>query len=149
MTKATVTVSFVNQPKEGKKQGSIKTKDNALYGVFENMLGQFQPGSTYEIEYDSREWQGKTFHTVKSAKQVAAATNGAAPAAGGRYDNVTAERIYVCGLLNAFASGGQLAIDKQQIRDATNIIRAVWQETFGGVMPKPTAKEEMDDEIPF
>jgi hypothetical protein len=69
--KAIINVKYVNQPKEGKKQGSIKTDDGRFFGVYPELLGSFSAG-TYEIEFKSRDFNGKTYHTVTSAKPVAA-----------------------------------------------------------------------------
>ena len=78
----TIKVQFVNQPKEGKKKGSIKTEDGRYFDVWPNMLSQFSRGESYEITTESREWQGKQYYTIKTAAQVhgngssAPATNG-------------------------------------------------------------------------
>src|SRR5437016_10598295 len=66
MPKETVTIAYVNQPKEGKKMGSIKTTNGQYFNVYLDKLGLFGVGQTYEIEYGSREFQGKMYHNVKS-----------------------------------------------------------------------------------
>lgn len=71
-----ITVSFVNPPREGKKQWTIKTKDNRIFGVNAGEQEQFTAGQTYEIETTSREFNGKTYHTITSAKTVSSQTTG-------------------------------------------------------------------------
>jgi hypothetical protein len=77
MNTKTVKVKYVNQPKEGRKTGSIKTADGEYFDVWPDQLPKFKQGSSYEVEYASREYNGKTYHTVKSI------VNGANGAAGG------------------------------------------------------------------
>lgn len=51
MPRATVTVEYVNEPKPGKKKGSIKTKELGYIGVWPDKLPQFTKGMIYEIQY--------------------------------------------------------------------------------------------------
>lgn len=68
--KETITVQYVNPPKEGKKQGSVKTSDGRFFGVYPELLSAFPSAGTYEIEFKSRDFNGKQYHTVTSAKPV-------------------------------------------------------------------------------
>lgn len=72
MPEAVVVAQYVNQPQAGKKHGSIKTPEGQYYGVPPAMLGLFKPDGTYKIFYESREFQGKTYHTVKTVSEVMA-----------------------------------------------------------------------------
>lgn len=65
MPTATIEVQFVNPPKPGKKQGSVKTVSGEYYGVDPTQLGQFQPGSTYTIEYETRVFNGKEYRNFR------------------------------------------------------------------------------------
>jgi hypothetical protein len=68
-----IKVAFVNQPKTPQaKSGSIKTEDGRYLGVFANKLSQFAVGGSYEIETKAREYNGKTYHDITSAKPVSA-----------------------------------------------------------------------------
>lgn len=51
MPTETVTVAFVNEPKAGKKFGSIKTDAGVYYSVKPSELPLFKPGGTYEIQF--------------------------------------------------------------------------------------------------
>ncbi len=50
MATKTVKVQYVNQPKEGKRFGSIKAEDGTYYGCKPEMLSQLSRGGSYEIE---------------------------------------------------------------------------------------------------
>jgi hypothetical protein len=156
MNTATVTVAYVNQPAEGKKQGNIKTDSGDYYGVPPAMLGQFSKGGKYEIAYESREYNGKTYHTVKTVK----ALGGAAPSSGGGGDDsAKSENIFVCGAVNALLSGMTPAdVTPESIALLTNNLRMGWRRGLvpvskpvsSGMAQKPAEPNaDMDDEIPF
>ena len=150
MPSAVVKILFVNQPQSGKVNGSIKVEDGTYYGVKPAMLGLFQPGNTYEIQYESSDFKGKTYHKVISVKPAAAA---AAPQASGgstkgyQTDDKTAERIFVCGAINAAISSGQLVIQTTEIVQAVNSLRAAWELTLG--KKQTELEKDIQDGIPY
>jgi hypothetical protein len=136
-----VTISFVNQPKQpGGKKGTIKTKDNEIYGVWADKLANFQPGKTYEIKFEESEYNGKTYRTVtnwteKTAEQPPAG-NGSGNGNGGQQyyrptSPVDAERMFVTSLVNAGVQAGKVNFSGVEIAAAVNAAREAWQQTFG------------------
>lgn len=178
MATATVTVQYVNQPKEGQRKGSIKTTDGSYYGVWPDKLGLFTKGGTYQIEFtETVSDSGKVFRDFK--QMVGAPTQGgySGPRRGSNGGNYRptapqdAERMFVCSILNAFAqSDTDVRLDEGLV-DHVNTLRHVWQETFGQdvvgetrqesaarivqqpARPTPMAsrgqRDDMDDEIPY
>lgn len=148
MPSAIVKVTYVNQPQANKVNGSIKVEDGTYYGVKPGMLGLFQPNNTYEIQYESSDFKGKTYHKVISVKPAPAANDGVAPAkVGYKTDDVTAERIFVCGIVNAALTSSQIAPQTTDLVQVVNSAREAWRQTLG---KKQTAsEEEMGDQIPF
>lgn len=135
MNTATVTVAFVNPPKGTAKKGTIKGKDGAIYGVWADKLNQFQPGKTYQIEYETSEYQGKNYTTVKKwteaqAQQSAPAANGNG-GGNGHSNPAKDEMIFVCGALNNVLSAGQIKPSQVEMTAFVNAARATWRETFG------------------
>ncbi len=133
----TVQVKFVNAPKPGKKMGNIKLADNSIIYFYPDKH-TFAAGS-YQVETEMQTWGDKTVEVVKS---VQAASSG-----GGKYgttDLTTAERIYVCGILNAWVRRPDAEVTVNALVAVTNAAREAWGETFG---EKP--KDEMDESIPF
>lgn len=145
--KANIQVKFVNEPREGRKNGTIKTEDDELYGVPPQKLGMFQPGGRYQIEYSTRSWKGQDYKTVISANLLAPpSTNSGGGGKYGRTDDATAERIFVCGALNAAIQGGHVELSSATLGNVVNMLRQVWSETFG----VPQKNADMDgDQIPF
>jgi hypothetical protein len=77
---ATVTVQYVNLPKQGRKSGSIKDVDGQFFGVWPTMLAQFQEGETYEIEYTEKTVNGVVYRDVKAVHPAVDAEQFRAPA---------------------------------------------------------------------
>jgi hypothetical protein len=135
MPSGTITVKYVNQPKAGKKKGTIKSADGQMFGVWANQLSEFTPDMIYEIEYSEEAWNGQTYRTISKAtpKATAPASNGN----GAKYNTyretspTDAERMFVCSLLNAAISAGKLPLTRDSIIDAVNNTRAAWMNTFG------------------
>lgn len=156
---ATITakVSFINQPKPGKKKGSIKTDSNLLIGCWPDKLALFQAGGTYEIEYSEQTVNGVTYKNVEKAKQVAAPTPATNGAAGGGYntyrqtDPLDAERMFVTAVVRAAIQAGVLPIEATNLANAVNECRRAWNATFGAKQAAitKTSNPDMEDSIPF
>lgn len=157
MSTATVTPDFVNQPRKNPKFGSIKVGDT-YYSVPVSMLSQFQPKQPYIITYETSD---AGYHNVKTVKPAGGSAS-LSTIQGGKYgatDDVTAERIFCCGALNAFITAGKIEPSAEAVRKATDALRTAWRQTFGAPAAKATSApaqtqvvqpdEPMDDEIPF
>ena len=137
-----VTVSFVNQPKQaGGKKGTIKTKDNEIYGVWADKLANFQQGKTYEIKYEESEYNGKQYKTVTNWIEQTAppAGNGAGSQTNGNGSAYTAkdEQIFVCGALNNALAAGRVEATTVAMMAFVNAARETWRGTFGQVEQDP------------
>ena len=70
----TISIKYVNPPKEGKRYGTVKTDDNKLYG--------YDPAKVVprvgqaEVTITSREYNGTTYHSIADYKPVSAAVAG-------------------------------------------------------------------------
>lgn len=187
MTTTTVTVAYVNAPRPNKKKGTIKVDDGSYYLAFPNILSQFREGGKYEITYETSEYQGRMYRTVQTVKALDGSSNVSAPQvfqapepamSGARYGNAddkTAERIFVCGALNAAITSKAIELNIASLTQLVTILRTVWKATFGdnsavaaagrqgAVMAQPQAapapgamtprvvvnNDDMNDEIPF
>jgi hypothetical protein len=137
MPKMTMTVKYVNQPKEGKTRGSIKGTDESFLGCPQNKLDLFAPGKTYDIEFtENGEWK-----TVTSAKEIVAdkpspAATAASPTpAGNGYYRPTAPadslRMFVCANLTAMIRAGKVENTKEDLWATTQRLKAIYDHTFG------------------
>lgn len=143
MPSLTMTVKYVNPPTQGKRRGTIKGADNQYLGVFGDKIHLFQAGQTYEIEYtESTSTDGVTYRNVVTASQVMPA-QASKPVAdvpvrnngGGNTYRETcakdAERMFVCGALNAALHSSQVQPTRQSVGVFVNVLRGVWRDSFG------------------
>lgn len=157
----TITPQYIDPPKAGKKQWSVKDQTGQYYGAFADVANQMKVGGTYEITTESRVFNGVTYHTIKTVKQVSApAPNGAGT--GGSYntyrktDPVDAERMMVTALVKAAVQAGTVAVEANNLANAINQVRQAWNMTYGAgasrqaqQQPRPTPSQDMNDEIGF
>lgn len=145
----TVQVQYVNPPKPGKKMGSIKTADGRYMGVWPDKLTRFQQGGTYTIKTETQGDFTKVVDVVTDGGgQEQQAPQQQRPA-GRPTDDATAERIYVCGIVNAAVSNG-VEPTTASLVEITKAAREAYRQTFGGQAAAGGSGAPMpNDSIPF
>lgn len=147
MGTATITVKYVNPPAAGKQKGSVKTADGQYFDVWADKIPNFQPNGVYDITYESREYNGRTYHTIKTANP-----KGSAPAPSGGFQRSgrnsyketsarDAERMFVCSILKSFVEAGKVQINPNELLHAVNMLRSIWDETFGADDEQPAPQQ--------
>lgn len=150
MTQTEVTVAYVNAPRGRAKSGSIKDSAGNYYGIkWPDWQNEFVPGNSYKIEYE----QNGQFKNITRYKLIGANLHKPAVAHGGG-DPDLAERIFVCGAVNATMGNPNVHPNSQEwdTRGCINLVnhwRKVWANTFGGKAVETQVKDDMNDEIPF
>jgi len=158
MSQAQITVAGITPPGIGKKQGKIQDSVGNSWNVWGDKLQNYRMGVTYDITYDTNEFNGKTFNVIKTANpanpNAQAGQVAAAPQAQQRAAQAMAapsardEMIFVCGIINnalANANVSPFELTPTELIDMTNKARQVWRNTLGKVQ----AADDMGDEIPF
>ena len=141
MTTAKITVEFVNEPKPGKKMGSIKTKELGHIWCWPNQLDIFKQGHHYDIEYTIN-GDFKTFKSMAAPQEqheekhdfpehelLPARTKSPIPAS--PTDTTLQEHIFVCGIVNNWVSRENSDVTEAKLIALTNTARNVWGLTFG------------------
>ena len=159
---ATIVATKVFPPKPGKKRYTIVSSDEKLWGAMPDVASKFKEGGTYNIFYKEDHFGGKTYHVIEGATEAAGSApkpSVATPAAAntGKYgakDDETAERIFVCGALNATMGNPNFTPTELTGESLTNLVRrlrGVWADTFGSpaVKPEKSKNDDMNDDIPF
>ena len=159
MPTAEITVKYCNPKQANKKNASVKTDDGQMYFVTPEMFGQFEVGGKYSVEYKVSEFKGVENRYIEKADKVSGGSpanhapnpnvhNSMTKAKYGTVDMETAERIFVCGAMNALVGNQNIdprGLTKEHLIAEVNKLRAVWANTFAN----PQKDEEIDDEIPF
>lgn len=123
---------------------SIKGKDGNYYGVKEAVANTLSVGQVITADVATKEKDGKTYRDI--IKIHDAGPSGNPPAASaptqstahapryGNTDESTAERIFVCGFVNAvspkiYEKLGN--VNSEQLTALVQVARVTWAETFG------------------
>ena len=138
---AEVTIQYVNDPKPGKKMGSIKTAELGYFGVFPNMLRQFSTNEVCRVEYESNGDFKKV--TKKLASAVREPTKQVRP----RSDPAESEQIFAVALTKEFIARGDVTCDSDSLTRVVNTCREVYRKTFGGA--EAQRRDDMSDSIPY
>ena len=67
MQTATVEVTFVKEPAQGKQYGSIKGADNVWWPVKQDRIREFEAGNAYELAYTESD---KGFKNIIGVKKI-------------------------------------------------------------------------------
>lgn len=154
MTTLNFTIANLYDPKPGKKVGSIKTQTGEWISYWPSDKGQFQEGASYSALCDARDWEGKTYYTVKSpgkggniqmqgqAPQTPQAASPNQPAQTGSKDDMITRIAIAKSCIEAHesmqaADAWYAWVMRQEIPTVTPVANA------GG------ASSDLDDEIPF
>lgn len=171
MESVVITVQAVTQPQPGKKRGRIQATNGQLFQADPSFLGQVALGRNYDVSFETQNFNGTNFRVVKgivataapatTAPSYASASTGGGVGipSGGRYgstDLSTAERIFVCGALNAMLGNPNVTpvnMSQTEIMHLVTNLRGAWASTFGkpagAPSPAPTPVGGIiDDEIP-
>lgn len=158
---AQITIRYVNQPKPGKQNGSVKTPEGVMYGVPPGMLNQFQPGGTYSVDYTSRTFNNQQYMTISNVRMVSPPpqqSNGAVGSGGGtntyrRTDEVDAERMFVTKLMGDAITGGHVTLMSDDLANTGMMFREVFKRIWGQAGAPQTQSRPKDglddDQIPF
>ena len=122
---------------------TVKDANNQLFGVYPEKLSEFQVNGIYDIEYEERQWEGRTFRTIKSAAKKGEAPRpmGRGPMAPRETSMKDAERMFVCSLLNAAITSGKVDFTGAKLEAAVNGLRGVWANTFGLIEASEATRE--------
>lgn len=123
MNTTVIEVARTFPPKEGKKKATIKTTSDQLFGVWPNMLNGFHPGVTYEIEYETSQFKGRDYHTIRKFKP---AEQPASPA--GAKAASTDEMTFIAKIVGAGIASQQIDFNADDIMKAAIRVRSLYRE---------------------
>lgn len=133
MSTAVVQVAFVNQPKQGKSKGSIKTNEGEFFEVWPNQLGLFRPGASYEIDFAERTWNGKVYRTVAKCRpqdRPAVVKGRHGDTIISEPEPVSQEFEFVARVLSASIQACAVEYTQQGLAEAARMLRNVYREAM-------------------
>ncbi len=174
MNTKTITVTSVEWPQAGKKMGAVIDNEGQRWGVWPDKLSGYQQFRTYEVVYKTRDYQGRTYHTIETARPVGngitdtglirpqkTGYNPATPVTfpprhDESFDDKRRMDIFVCGAFNNIMSNPNMSPTKltnENMVSLVNGLKQVWKLTLGpqaqAVQPRGASDDEMNDSIPF
>jgi len=164
MNTKVITVTSIEWPQAGKKMGAIIDNEGQRWGVWPDKLPGYQQFRTYEIGFKSRDYQGKTYYTIETAKPLGNGVTNTGliipkPVPSRQDENFDDKRrmdIFVCGSFNNIMSNPNVNPTTFTNADMVAMVRGlkqVWTLTLGpqaqAVQPRGTSDDELNDEIPF
>lgn len=150
--KLSFTVAALYDPKDGRKTGSIKTATGSYINFWPSDKHLFTVGGEYTAECADREYQGKTYYTVKSPDKGGSVTSkGGAPqgsSAQGASGVSKDETISRLAIAKSCIESGKTQADADSWMSWVNKEKPPVEDyppppEQGGIDP------DLDDEIPF
>jgi len=125
-----IEIAETHPPGYGKKVATVIAKGGDKFEIWPEKLADLRIGERYDVDVAEREYQGRKIHKITKATPAngAAKPNGHAPAA----TTADGEPEFVATVLAALIMKGEVANNKRQLFDATQMLRGLWGATFGG-----------------
>jgi hypothetical protein len=126
-----IEVAETHPPLAGRKLAKVKARTGEEFNIWPDKLSALNVGQRYEVEIEENEFQGRTYRKIIKVTPVAAAivTNGAAPARVPAQQE--GEQAFVTAALTALIRAGEIKNDKAALWNATQLLRQLWQHSFG------------------
>lgn len=163
MSQDRITVAGITPPAIGKKQGKVIDTVGRSWNVWGDKLHNYQIGQTYDITYETNEFNNAKFNVIRTLRPVQGPQPGEViPVAEPRsvipprqstsiappQANPKDEMIFVCGVINNSLSNSNVnpfELTAAELITMVNKARQVWRNTLGNAQ----TRGDMDDEIPF
>lgn len=143
MPTATIEVAYVNQPKPGKKKGSVKAANGEIYGVWPSDLGRFQVGQQITFNYEESTFNGQTYKSAKFPKGAPPAPTPMAASSG----PAKSEEMFVMGVIGRTLQGTGSFPDPVELTNWVKAARMAWRDGFSNKTAEKFS--DLNDEIPF
>jgi len=126
-----IEVAETHPPQYGKKVATVIAKGGDKFEIWPEKLADLRVGAKYDVDVAEREYQGRKIHKITKATPA----NGAAKPVNGHTTVTTTgdgEPEFVATVLGALIMKGEVANNKRQLFEATQMLRGLWGATFGG-----------------
>jgi hypothetical protein len=125
-----IEIASIRPPKEGKKVATVVAGEGRSFEIWPKKAAPLKIGGCYDIEIETREFNGHPIRKITKAKPAQAA-NGNAKTVPISTSPADAELAFVSSTLNAFIAAGKIGLDARELSQATQLLRLLWSHTFG------------------
>jgi hypothetical protein len=127
-----IEIASIRPPKEGKKVATVVAGDGRSFEMWPEKAAPLKIGERYDIEIETREFNGRPIRKITKAKPAQAANgNGRSIPISPDTCVAGAELAFVSSTLNAFIAAGKIGLDARELSQATQLLRLLWGHTFG------------------
>ena len=126
-----IEIAAIRPPKEGKKVATVVAGDGRSFEIWPEKAAPLKIGERYDIEVETREFNGRPIRKIVKAKPAAATANGSTNGHAKPSAPCDAELMFVSSTLNAFIATGKIGLDARELGTATQLLRLLWSHTFG------------------
>lgn len=129
---ATIAVKYVNPPKAQGKSGTVKDANDQLWGYWPDRLPEIagKVGQTINVEYSTREYQGKTYKTISKILADAPQTNGAEHKPNGSPSHTKSVEMAVMGIIGRTFQGTGTIPPENELTDMLRRVRRAWESAM-------------------
>lgn len=153
MMQATIVPSFIDPPKPGKKNFSVKDKDNVRWSVPPGIAQQMQKGQAIVVDYEVSDFQGRSYNLVKgmagSMSPPSQPQRPAAPKMNGSKSVGEEASMFAMGLLNRLYAGTGTFPGFDVLRDQIVQARGAWLNAMGHTRGEEVKPAAGDSDAPF
>jgi hypothetical protein len=132
-----IEIAAIRPPKDGKKVATVVAGDGRSFEMWPEKAAPLKIGERYDIEVETREFNGRPIRKIVKAKPANAANGHAAgnghakPSTAQAPPPADAELRFVSATLNAFIAAGKVNLEARELGQATQLLRMLWSHTFG------------------
>ena len=148
MPVAEITCQFVNPPKPGKRNGSIKSAEGDYYWGSQATIAEFRQGEVCKIEYTTKPKEGGgEWRTIVKKIGGAPTVPPGFQTPRQRTNPTDSKQIFVTACLKEFIGVGKVDANSASVVAAGNMLKNAY-ETLFGTPAKQETQDVMGDEIP-
>ena len=154
MPTLTFTIANIYDPKPDKKTGSIKTDTGNWISYWPSDKHLFREGIKYSADCTKRDYQGKTYYTIKSPDKGGLVAVESSPASFGsqptpQHDSSTSQGLSKDEIITRLAIAKSCIESDQSQADADSWLAWVKKESPVDFESSEQVDPNLDDEIPF
>jgi hypothetical protein len=150
----TVIPKYVNQPKEGKKYGNIKTADDEKYYALPDLLEKFSVGVAANVQIETQKWGNMQAKVIQAVSEETPSPSPVAPkAVQAAKADVDRMDMFVTAVMGKLFEGTGVLPDRETLGHQVQDLRWAWNQPRTGEInlsaDKPSNDSQDEQDLPF